>query len=257
MTWEFVLHNLVGYMLVFCRMGGMVFFNPFFARNSVPAMLRAGFAFALTLVIAPMVVGTAPMQMETLGLLLAMVKELMVGMTMSVVMIFFYYFLFMAGEIMDIGFGLSMAKVFDPSSNLQISISGNLFQLCAIFYFFLTNCHLILIRAVASSFGFVQIGAVVIPAALGQFMAEMFMTAFSLCMQLVMPFIAASFTLEVAMGILMKLVPQVSIFVISFQVKIILGLLLLAIYVAPITSFLQKYLTTMFSGISSLLQLFS
>ncbi len=257
MTWEFVLHNLMGYMLVFCRMGGMVFFNPFFSRSSVPAMLRAALAFTLTLVVAPLAVGAEPLQFETLGLLLAMVKELLVGMSMSVVMIFFYYFLFMAGEIMDIGFGLSMSKVFDPGSNLQISISGNLFQLCAIFYFFLTDCHLILIRAITSSFAFIQVGAVVIPAALGKFMAEMFITAFSLCIQLALPFVAASFTLEVAMGILMKLVPQVSIFVISFQVKILLGFLLLAVYVAPITSFLQKYLTTMFSGISSLLQQFS
>lgn len=256
MTWEFLLKNLTVYMLVFCRMGGVIFFNPFFSRGNVPAMVRAGLVFTLTLVVAPQVPGANIPQFETLGLMIAMTKELLVGMSVSVLMIFFYYFIFMAGEIIDTGFGFSMAKVFDPSTNLQVSISGNLFQLCIILYFFLTNCHLMLIKAIASSFNFIHVGAVVVPAELGSFMGTIFITAFSLCMQLALPFIAAAFTEEIAMGILMKLVPQISIFSIDFQLKNILGFLLLLLYAAPITAFLQKYLTIMFSGISNLLRQF-
>lgn len=256
MTIAISVEFLTVYILVFCRMGGIIFFNPFFSRSNVPAMVRVALALGLTLIVAPSVSIAQLPTFTTLGLLFAMLKELMVGMCMCVVMIFFYYFLFMAGEIMDTNFGLSMAKVFDPSTNLQISISGNLFQLCMILYFFLTGCHLILIRAIISSFDFVQLGVVIIPETLGTFMANIFITAFTMTMQLAMPFIAASFTMEVGMGILMKLVPQISIFVIHFQMKIILGFLLLMLYAQPMTEFLQKYITTMFSGISSLLQQF-
>lgn len=41
------------FLLVFARMGGMIFINPVFARKGVPLMVRTGLTLALSLLIAP------------------------------------------------------------------------------------------------------------------------------------------------------------------------------------------------------------
>ena len=46
--------------------------------------------------------------------------------------------------------GLSMAKAFDPGTNIQTSVSGKLFELLFIMYFFATDSHLTFIRIMAS-----------------------------------------------------------------------------------------------------------
>ena len=71
---------------------------------------------------------------------------------------------------------------------------------------------------------------------------------FSLVIRLSLPFVAAMFVSEVSMGVLMKLVPQIHVFVISVQFKILLGLLLMILFASPITAFLDNYMTLMFEN---------
>jgi flagellar biosynthetic protein FliR len=44
-----------------------------------------------------------------------------------------------------------MAKVFDPGTSIQMSISGNIFSLLFVLFLFVTDSHLVLIRLFASS----------------------------------------------------------------------------------------------------------
>ena len=163
------------------------------------------------------------------------------------------YLLFMVGDIIDTGFGLSMAKVFDPGTSLQTSLSGNLMQMLFVLYFFATDSHLVFVRLMAASYDVVGVGAVEFGAQVGSFMMTLFSSAFTLAMQLTLPFLAASFVLEIAMGVLMKLIPQINVFVIHFQFKILLGLVLLFLFASPTANFVQNYMNTMFSKMQQLL----
>ena len=256
MSWELALEDFTLYILVFCRLGGIIFFNPFLSRRNIPSMIRAGLTLTVTLVLAPTLVGTVDLSgMQTTGaFLLAMGKEMTIGMLCGMVIQFFYYMIFMAGDVMDTGFGLAMAKVFDPGTNIQMSVSGNLFQVCFILYFFITRCDLILLQIIFSSYSIFPVDGIFELARISGVMIDIFSLTFRLAIQLAAPFVAAGFILEVGMGVLMKLVPQVSIFMIHFQLKIILGILLLLAFASPITEFLQKYMDMMFQQINVILQ---
>lgn len=41
------------FLLVFARMGGLIFVHPVFARRGIPAMVKTGLVLTLSLVIAP------------------------------------------------------------------------------------------------------------------------------------------------------------------------------------------------------------
>ena len=247
------MQSLMAYILVFCRMGGMIFFNPLLMRNEVPARIRVVLAAALTILLVPSVGAGAPAALDNLALVLAIGKELLVGMVCGFVFQIYYYLLFFIGDIMDTEFGLSMAKVFDPSTNIQMSISGSLLQILFVLYFFATDCHLVMIRIFTSSYEIVPLGQLFVTSAVPGFLIEQFIYAFSLVIQLGLPFIASSFVIQVSMGILMKLIPQINVFVLYVQMKILLGLSLMFLFAGSISGFTQNYMNLMLENMQQAL----
>ena len=253
---ELLVTGLTSYILVFFRMVGMIVFNPLFARKNVPGQVRAALVLGITILIAPLLpVGTTATLSE-LALFLAMIQELLLGVAFGFVFQCFYYLLFTAGDIIDMGFGLSMAKAFDPGANVQVSMSGNLFQFLFVLYILTTNSHLVMIKMMADSYGIVPMGEVTFGAHVGSFIMSMFADAFLLMMQLTLPFIAAAIILEISMGILMKLIPQINVFSINFQLKIFLGFSLLFLFSNPISMFLIEYVDTALRTMEALLDVF-
>jgi flagellar biosynthetic protein FliR len=70
----------------------------------------------------------------------------------------------------------------------------------------------------------------------------MFVSAFSLIIKLCAPFMVATFVVEVALGVLMKLSPQINIFSVHFPLKIFMGLLLLFAFALPVGNFMENYI---------------
>ena len=245
-----LLTNTSAWLLVFARMGGLLGMNPLFSRRNVPAMVRVGLTLLMTLLIAP---GTDVPEMGTssFGLAMGLLQELLVGLACGFVFQIFYYMLFFAGDLMDTQFGLSMAKVFDPGTNVQLSISGPLLNLLFILYIFATDSHLLLIRIFAASFQILPAGSVHFSPESAQFFLSLFVSVFSMVLRLALPFIAAEFVLELAMGILMKLIPQIHVFVINIQFKVLLGIVLLLAFAGPIASFIDNYMRIMFDSLQS------
>ncbi len=60
---------------------------------------------------------------------------------------------------------------------------------------------------------------------------------------------AAEFVLELSMGVLMKLIPQIHIFVINIQFKMILGMILLLAFSSPVASFTDNYMRLMMENL--------
>lgn len=243
------------FALVFCRVGGMILFNPLLNRRNIPTQFRMALVLGITILIAPSVAAGAIGELSGFSLFIAMVKELFIGFCIGMLFQIYYYMLFVAGDIIDTGFGLSMAKIFDPATNIQISMSGNIFQLIFIIYFFVTDCHLVFIRLIVSTFDIVGLGAFSLGADIGSFLTTQFVYSFGLIMHLAVPFMASSFILEISMGVLMKLIPQINVFSIHFQFKIMLGLSLLFLFAVPVTNFIQKYLNELFVNMQGFIKL--
>ncbi len=243
------------FALVFCRIGGMILFNPLLGRKNVPASVRAGLVLLLTVLIAPSSTIASIEALSGFALFAAMVKELFAGFCFGILFQMYYYMLFVAGDVIDMGFGLSMSKAFDPGTNIQVSLTGNLFQIMFIVYFFVTDCHLIFIKLIYSTFDIVSLGGMSFGQNIGEFMCTQFVYSFGLIMHLAIPYIAASFILEISMGVLMKLIPQINVFAVQFQLNIILGMTLLFVFAVPATEFIQKYINQIFVQKQNLLQL--
>lgn len=212
-------------------------------------MIRAGLTFLLTALIAPGVIVTGLSANNSLELAVGMLKELFLGFACGYVFQIYYYLLFFAGDLMDTHFGMSMAKVFDPGSSIQMSVSSTLLNILFILYIFATDSHLLMIRIFANSFQVLPPGAFTFSQGSAEFFVQLFIATFSLAIRLVFPFMAAEFVLELSMGVLMKLIPQIHIFVINIQFKMLLGLLLLLAFAGPVASFTDNYMRLMLESL--------
>ena len=244
-----IITNTPAWLLVFARMGGLLGMNPLFSRRNVPTMVRAGLTFLMTVLIAPGISEVGLSGSGSLELAFGMLRELFVGFACGFVFQIYYYMLFFAGDLLDTQFGLSMAKVFDPGTNIQMSISSNLLNLLFVLYIFATDGHLLMVKIFATSFEVLPAGGVSFSPESAQFFIELFVSAFSMALRLTLPFIAAEFVLELSMGVLMKLIPQIHVFVINIQFKLLLGILLLLAFSSPIASFVDNYMRIMWENL--------
>ncbi|GHU56406.1 flagellar biosynthesis protein [Clostridia bacterium] len=250
------IQNFFIYILVFIRIIGILAFNPIINQKGFPAMARAGLAVTVTILLAPNV---ALPDEDFSGILyfVALFKELLIGFILAHVCTMFYYILMTMGEVLDMQMGLSMAKVMDPSTNLQMGINDKLLNFLFVGLFFVSNCHLLLFRLIFSSYDIVPIGVGSFNiASLAGFGIELFIDTFGIALKLAAPFVLAEFILEIGLGILMKLIPAIHIFVINLQMKIALGLILLFALATPMGDFIDKYLLKMFEAMQTSLRHF-
>lgn len=195
-----------------------------------------------SLLLAPNVAVVSP-AVDGVDMIISIAKEIMVGITLSYIFAIYYYMLQFSADMMDLQFGLSMAKAMDPQTQIQTGISGNLLTIVFMLYFFATNSHLVLLQVAAYSFIVIPAGGegILIPNMAG-FVMEIFSSIFSLALRLCLPYLITGFILEISMGILMKLIPQIHIFVIHMQAKIILGVVLLMLLASPLATFIDNYI---------------
>ena len=79
------------------------------------------------------------------------------------------------------------------------------------------------------------------------------MQCVELGVRLSLPMLAAEFLVQVGIGIMNKVVPQISIFVINIQLKIIVGLGLLVVLFSPMGEHLNRILTEMMKTVQGIL----
>lgn len=246
------------FLFAFARLGGMIFANPLFGRRNVPMRVRAGLVLALTLLIGPNLDAQAVTSFNSLEMMAAILRETAYGICFGLVFQIFFYMLFVAGDLMDTAFGLSMSKIFDPVNGLQISVMGQVIQIVFALYFFATGSHLIMVKIFAYSFELVPAGAqTIVWTEVVKFLLSLFESAFVMAVKLALPFLAAEFLVEAAMGILMKLIPQIHVFVINMQCKILTGLVLMMLFAQPMGNFIDHYAADIMQEMQNLMTIVS
>ena len=251
--WILTFENIAAYILVFTRMVGMIALNPLLSRKNLTSRVRMGLILGMTLLLTPVIDQSAIHINGSFELVISMGRELFAGFLLSYVFGVFFYLLFFAGDLMDVQFGLSMAKVFDPGTNIQVSVSGNIMSVLFIFYVFATDSHLLLIHLFASSYDILPVGIQSINPNITGFAITLFTTAMSLIIRLTLPFIAVEFIIEMSMGVLMKLIPQIHVFVLNIQLKLFVALLMLFAFAQPVADFMDNYVSIMFRNLQQAL----
>jgi flagellar biosynthesis protein FliR len=180
---------------------------------------------------------------------LIILKEVFIGYIIGYIISMFFSIVVIGGEIIDLQIGMSMSKIYDPSSNVSMGISGSLLNAFIILLFFSARGHLSLIQIFITSCKLIEIGSFTIPQNLFYNMVEMFSQILIFSIKLALPILAVEIITEAGVGILMKAIPQIQVFSVNIQLKLFVGLFLMMMLVPSFSTFLENILTIMFETI--------
>lgn len=241
------------FLLILARMSGFVLFNPLFGRQNVPGIVKSGLIMLLSVTVFFMTGQTVAVPGTVLTLIVRILLELLMGYFVGMVMRLFFYIPSLGGEIIDIQMGMSMGRTYDPSSQSSTTVTASLLNALMILLFFAANGHYTLLRILMSSGELVPYGQAAFGQDLYWSIAELFIECTVMAIKLSMPILAAELLGQVGMGILMKVIPQINVFAINIELKVIIGLGLLLVLLAPISEYLLRAENQMLVALQRLL----
>lgn len=218
------------YLLIFARLAGVVFLFPYFNWPGIPAVLRVWIAVMLTWLIylsLPKDMLVHPTGAVEAGLLLA--KEAAVGLALGFLIALCFSVFTKAGQLMDLGAGLTLSAVFNPQIGGQVTLLGRFYYLLVLVYYLAINGHHLFIASIAESYRLIPLDSDFLVQELAGGMGQIFARIFTLAFQIAAPVIVVLLIMDLALGLVAKTVPQVHVFVEGLPLKIALALVLLGI----------------------------
>lgn len=257
--WDLIVNNFVAYLMVTARISGIFTFNPIFSRQNVPMRIKVGATLALS-VVAVSYMGSDTIQYVfhgVPGFVMTLLKELAIGLVLGFMTNLILTVIVYAGELMDNQIGFGMAKAMDPMTGIQMPLFANLFNYMFILYFFIIGGHLKYIELFVTSYDILPMnyGFDLDSINLAYYIANYFNTVLILAVKFAMPIIAAELITEFVIGVMMKAVPTIQIFVVNIQLKIVVGLLVLLAVARPMSDYLEYLMDIMFTNLNSALGL--
>lgn len=240
--------------LVLMRVSGFVFANPLFGRNNLSNLVKAGVALVLSVFVWNTEDASVTPPSTVVELVVRLLLELCVGLVLSFVMQLFFSVVQLGGEVIDAQMGMNMAQVYDASSQMNMTVTASLLNILLVLTFFAENGHYTLLRVFLSSGEVIPYGTVSLGKAVASGMVEVFAGCMVLAVKLAFPILAAELLGELGMGILMKAIPQINAFVINMELKIMIGLVLLMMFLTPIHEFLLDLEANMLDTLGEMLQ---
>ncbi len=215
------------FFLVLVRIASFVSIAPFFGDTNVPVRYKLAFAAALSYIIYLIMPNQELTYSTTLEYAALVVRESAVGLLVGFSAFICNTIVLFAGRIIDMDIGLSMANLYDPATRDQVTLSGGFYQRLVMILFILSGMHLYLIGAMVDTFTIIPIGGlnfnVFMYTSVVGFLSDYFIIGF----RIVMPIFAVTLIANCAMGIMTKIAPQIHMFSIGMQIKILVGLLVM------------------------------
>ncbi len=248
--------ELTLFLYITARMTGFVVFNPILGRQNIPRIFRSGFILVLSVfVISFAGVNSVQIPGSVMELAFRILLELVLGYLLGLVMNFFFYIPQLAGHAIDTQMGLTMNQVYDASSQANLSVTSMLLNTLMTLLFFAAGGHHTLLRLMLTSHEVVPFGAVTLGTEAASAMLELFVECTLLAVKLCMPILAAELLGQLGMGVLMKVIPQINVFSINIELKVIIGLALLLLLMAPFSEYLIEAERAMLDSMHTLLGL--
>ncbi|MBU2621893.1 MAG: flagellar biosynthetic protein FliR [Proteobacteria bacterium] len=230
------------FLFILIRVGVILYLLPFFNSRVIPVLTKAGLALIISMILFPVSgsqIGSFP---DTLwGMSGLVMVELIIGVILGLFVQMFFEGVRMMGQLAGIETGFSIANVLDPQSGAQASILSNMAYLIAIILFLILNGHHILLNAIRESFAIIQPGSISLNKQVFNEIIKSSGGMFVIAVQISAPVIAAILFVQVAFGLITRLIPQMNIMVVAFPVQIITGLFFFGISLWVMLQFMEIY----------------
>lgn len=228
--------DLEFFLMILMRVAAFIFVVPFFSMNHVPRRYRV----VLSIMLSVVLYGVLPRQEVTYDTVYEYAaiaaKEFVTGILIGMGVNLCTTILALTGTIADMEVGFSMVTLMDPATRQQTTITSTLYQQLVMLILIISGMYQYIIRALAESYELIPVyganfNAEKLLNAAARFMSEYISIGFQICL----PIFAAILMLNAVLGILAKVAPQMNMFAVGLQLKILVGLgvIFLTLFLLP------------------------
>ncbi len=227
-------------ILVFLRTGAFFLGIPLFAGEMVPVRVRVGFGLMLALMLNQYAPADLELATHYLGLILLAMNEVCIGLMMALVIRLVFFAIQFAGHVISYEIGLMASNSVNPLLGSSDSTITSLLYYFGLLLFFVTGIHYDVLTALAGSLQAMPVGKFLMSTNPVEEFVRMTTQVFIIGTLMSAPFIAMNFLVNIAFAVLGKAVPKMNVFITSFAVRILCGLLLLVSCALLITSYIVE-----------------
>ncbi len=234
----FLISRFMVFTLVLARTGTLLMTAPIFSTSSCPLPVRALLAVAMSLLVTPVFLNSSmPLIENTVeyGRLLA--SEALVGLLMGLGLNILFSGIQVAGQIVSQLSGLSLADVFNPGFEEDVSVFSQLFYFLTLAVFVAVGGHRTMTQALLDTFttsppGHAELGKSFVEVIIG-----VLSQSFVLGIRAAAPLMVALLLSNLVLGLISRTLPQINVIAVGFGVNamLTLGILFLTVGAAAWT----------------------
>lgn len=244
--YTFSLDNFEIFLLILVRVSCFVYIAPFFGMVNVPGRVKIGLAVCITLLIRGFIDTSCVGYTGMLGYAVIVLKEGITGLLIGLAANICNSIILFAGNIIDMDIGLSMAQEFDPINRTQVTITGNLYFYFILLLMVVSDMHHVILNSFVDAFTLIPVNGQMFD---WEYLSMSFITyltdTFVIAFRIMLPIFACIMILNSILGIMAKVSPQMNMFAVGMQLKVLVGLIVLLLTVKLLPSVANFIFTEM------------
>lgn len=218
-------------MMAFTRVGALIFMIPMFSSMMVPLQFRTALTGIIAIMLVPVLYSQFTIPQTLSGLAWAVLGEVTMGILMGLAVRTIFFAVEFATHILAMETALMRSSSFDPTTQEQSSTIGPLYFYLTAIILFVTGTHLEILGAFVRSYDYVPAGMGMDSLGGVSIMTSAFNDIFVLGLRIAAPLVALAFIINLLFAIFGRIAPKVNVLILSFGVRILLGLLMISLTV--------------------------
>ncbi len=221
-----LLEHVIPFTLVLFRLAGLFVAAPLLTSVVLPMKVKALLATAMAAAVYPVIRPHlhCPEGVDVVGLVPLMLGEGLVGLTIGAIAAIPILSMELAGVVMGQSIGFGLARVYNPESDVDTDLLGQMLFYVAMGVFLAAGGLEQLFGGLMRSFERVPAGGVAASSVPLDLFLAVLTSGFDLGLRVALPVVAMTLLLVIVLGVIGKTMPQLNIMTVGFTIKILAGL---------------------------------
>ena len=228
----FLVGRFMVFTLVLARTGALMSTAPIFGTLALPRQVRALLAVTMSLLVTPVFLSTSMPPVENLAVYgKMMANEVLVGLLLGLGINILFSGVQVAGQIVSQLSGMSLADVFNPGFQEDVSVFSQLFYFLTLAVFVAVGGHRIVTQSLLETFTALPPGHAALGSSYVEVITNIISQAFVLGIRAATPLMIALLLSNLVLGLISRTLPQINVIAVGFGLNALLamGMLFLSI----------------------------
>jgi len=218
----------VNWFMIFVRAGAMLSIFPLFSATAIPVRMRIALAGFMSFLILP----TLPVRVDVsdatlFGFVGVIISEISIGLLFGWLVRILMFSVTLAGHFISTQIGLQLGGMVAPGNEQPTEIPAVMLQMLAISLMVTLDMHYTLLVGFQQSYHLLPIGGGILSDRLFDDVTMMAGRTFLVAAKIASPIIAVGIVVNILLCMLARAVPQMNVFMESFGIRLLIGILLM------------------------------